>query len=301
MSRPALFGGIEAGGTKYVCAVGTGPGDCEEVRFPTRDPDSTLREAADFFRAKAGERGPIEALGIGTFGPAAIDPRSPEYGRIKATPKPGWEGADVVGGMRGALGAADLPVAFDTDVNAAAWGERRWGVARGLDDFVYLTVGTGIGGGVVAGGRLVGGTGHPEVGHRRIARVEGDPFAGCCPFHGDCLEGLASGESLRRRWRCDPRTLPAEHEAWGIEARYIADALINLVCTLVPEKLILGGGVMDQPQLLPLVRKRFHERNAHYLDLRPAEELIVAPELGARAGVLGAIALASDLSRRARS
>ena len=294
MAQPALIGSIEAGGTKFVCAVGTGPDDYQEVRFATREPAETLREAGDFFTTMGKDRGAISALGIGTFGPADVDPKSATYGQIKNTPKPGWRGADLVGAIREALGS-NIPVVFDTDVNAAAWGERRWGAARGIDDFVYITVGTGIGGGVVSGGRLIHGAGHPEIGHLRIPHdVNSDPYPGSCPFHRDCLEGLTSGTSIANRWGQDPRELPADHRAWEITAGYLADALANLSMTLAPSRFVLGGGVMDQSHLFPMIRKRFTMQVAGYLELPPADGMIVPPELGERAGALGGIAMAAD-------
>ena len=292
MSRP-LLAALEAGGTKFVCGVGTGPDDLQTTRFPTGEPTATLAAANAFFAEQKAERGEIAALGIGTFGPADIDPKSPKFGHILKTPKPGWEATDLLGELLSELG--DLPAAFDTDVNAAAWGERRWGAAQGLDDFIYLTVGTGIGGGVVSGGRLLHGTSHPEIGHLRIPRHRTDlNFEGTCPFHGDCLEGLAAGPALEKRWGQNPKSLAADHPAWDLEARYLADALLNLALTLAPQRIILGGGVMDQPQVFPLLRKHFLTRLGGYREIPQIEQFIVPPGLGSRAGVVGALALAMD-------
>ena len=286
-----LYGGVEAGGTHFVCATGTGPGDLRrEAVFDTTTPEETLARVAEFFRS--GER--PAAVGIGSFGPVELDRSSDRYGRITATPKPGWSGADVVGAVRRATG---VPVGFDTDVNAAALSEHLWGAAKGVGDFVYLTVGTGIGGGVMAGGRLVHGMVHPEIGHLRVPHDRArDPFDGVCPFHGDCLEGLASGPALARRWGRPPRELPEEHPAWELEAEYLAVGVANLVCTLSPRRVVMGGGVMARPQLLPLVRRKTLELLNGYVRapevLEGIDSYVVSPGLGDRAGVLGAIALA---------
>ncbi|MBP1636565.1 MAG: fructokinase [Acidobacteria bacterium] len=286
-----LYGGIEGGGTKFVCAAGTGPDDIRaEARVPTTTPAETLGRAIDFFRQH-----PVEALGVACFGPIDPDPASPTYGRILPTPKAGWTGADVVGALRGALA---VPVAFDTDVNGAALGEYRWGAARGCDPSIYLTVGTGIGGGLFAHGRLVHGLLHPEMGHIRIPHdTARDPFAGACPFHGDCFEGLASGVALEQRWGRRAESLPADHPAWDLEARYIGLALANYICTLAPQKIVIGGGVMQQARVLPLVRERTRRLLNGYIQSPLVAEAIdgyiVAPGLGSRAGVLGAIALAT--------
>ena len=196
-----IVGGIEAGGTKFVCAVGTGPGDLRAVeRFPTTTPEETLGRAIAYFRDR-----PVAAVGVGSFGPVDVDPDSPTWGHVTSTPKPGWQGADVAGGVARALG---VPVGFDTDVNAAALAEHRWGAAQGLDTFVYLTVGTGIGGGGLIAGRRLHGLTHPEMGHIRVPRVPGDDFAGVCPYHGDCWEGLASGPAIEARWGPPRPTFP---------------------------------------------------------------------------------------------
>lgn len=288
-----LLGGIEAGGTKFVCAVGTGPDDLRAVeRFPTATPGETLGRAVEFFRSQPE---PVSAVGIGTFGPADVDAESPRWGHITTTPKPGWHGADVVGPVARALG---VPVAFDTDVNAAALAEYRWGAARGLGTFVYLTVGTGIGGGGLVAGRRMHGLTHPEMGHMRIPRVEGDEFAGGCPYHGDCWEGLAAGPALRTRWNRAPADLPPDHPAWSLQARYLGLGVANLVLTLSPQRVIMGGGVMKQRGLLARVRSEVQEVLNGYVQasalLGGIDRTVVAPELGDEAGVLGAIALARE-------
>ncbi|MDW8316997.1 MAG: ROK family protein [Anaerolineae bacterium] len=289
-----LFGGIEAGGTKFVCAVGTGPDDLrDEIRFPTTTPDETIGRAIAYFQEQA-RRQPLTAIGIASFGPVDLNPASPTYGYITSTPKPGWAFADFAGRVQRALG---VPVGFDTDVNGAALGELRWGAAQGLDTFIYLTIGTGIGGGGLVAGRLIHGLVHPEMGHIRIPHDRHqDPFPGRCPFHGDCLEGLACGPAIEDRWGQRAETLPPDHPAWDLEARYIALALNNFICTLSPQRIILGGGVMGQPQMFPLVRRYVQELLNNYVD-SPAvregmDQYIVPPGLGNRAGVLGAIALA---------
>lgn len=291
-----LCGAIEAGGTKFICAIGAGPGDLrEETRFETTTPSETLDRVIGYFKRRHAAA-PLAAIGIGSFGPVDLSASSPTRGFITTTPKPGWAQVDFAGAIRRGLG---LPVAFDTDVNAAAMGEHRWGAARGLETFIYLTVGTGIGGGAMADGRLVHGMMHPEMGHMRIPRDRAaDPFPGICPAHGDCLEGLASGPAIARRWGQSAETLPASHAAWALEAEYLALALANFVCVLSPRRIILGGGVMRQPQLFPLIRRRVGTLLNGYIRTREImedmDEYIVPPALGNRAGILGALALAQD-------
>jgi len=290
----AVYGGIEAGGTKFVCAVGTGPGDVRaEERFSTTTPDETIARAVRFFRAQAAGNAP-SAIGIASFGPIDPDPRSPRYGYITTTPKPGWAHTNLAGAVSDALG---LPVAMDTDVNVAALGEHRWGAARGLDTFIYLTVGTGLGGGGMVNGALIHGLMHPEMGHIRVPHNWGvDPYPGYCPYHGDCLEGLAAGPALQGRWGQPAESLPSDHPAWALEAHYLALGLVNYICTLSPQRIIMGGGVMAQAHLFPLIRREVRTLMNGYVDAPAITEendrFIVPPELGARAGVLGAIALA---------
>jgi fructokinase len=286
-----MYGGIEAGGTKFVCAVGTGPGDLHsEERFPTTSPDQTLGRAIAFFRQAA----PVRAVGVASFGPLDPNPASPTFGTITSTPKPNWAQTDVVGPLRAAL---NVPIAFDTDVNGAALGEWRWGAARGLATVLYLTIGTGIGGGGLVNGALMHGLVHPEMGHIRIPHDwNRDPYPGGCPYHGDCLEGLAAGPAIAERWGEPAETLPADHPAWDLEAEYLAAALHDFICTLSPQRIIIGGGVMQRPQLLPLVRVKVHASLGGYVQaeaiVNDIDAYVVAPALGARAGVLGAIALA---------
>lgn len=293
--RTALVGGIEAGGTKFVCAIGTGPRDIrEECRFPTTAPGETLDRAVEFFRGWDEDRGPIRAIGIGSFGPVDPDPTSATWGHITSTPKPGWADTDFAGTLVRAL---EVPVGFDTDVNAAALGEWRWGAARGLDTFVYLTVGTGIGGGGLVNGELMHGLLHPEMGHVRVGRdADEDPFPGRCPYHGDCLEGLASGPALAERWGAPPAELPADHPAWELEAEYLARALTTYALVLSPQRIVVGGGVMRRASLYPMLRERTSELLAGYVRHPAVTEgmdgYIVPPGLGDRAGLVGAFALA---------
>ena len=288
-----LWGAIEAGGTKFVCAVGTGPDDLwAEVRFPTTTPKETIGRAIQFFQQQKKE--PLTAIGIASFGPVDLNPDSPTFGYITGTPKPGWAGTDFAGTIGRALG---VPVGFDTDVNVAALGEYCWGAAQGLDTFIYLTVGTGIGQGGMVNGKLIHGLLHPEMGHIHVPHDrDRDPYPGSCPFHGDCLEGLAAGPALEERWGQPGETLPADHPAWLLEADYLAFGLVNIIYILSPQRIILGGGVMQQRQLFPLVRRRVQALLNDYLSvpaiLDQIDNYIVPPGLGNRSGVLGAIALA---------
>lgn len=276
-------GGIEAGGSKFVCAAGSGPDDAEFAEFPTTSPEETLRHVIDFFSATQ----PVAALGIGSFGPIDPNPLSPTFGYITSTPKAGWRNFDFAGTVRRALG---VPIVFDTDVNAAALAESRWGAARGLRNFVYITVGTGMGGGALVDGRLLHGRLHPEMGHIRIPHDPVcDPFPGVCPYHGDCLEGLASGPAIEARWGQPGHLLADGHAAWDLEAGYLALGIVNWTCMLSPERLVLGGGVMQREELFPKIRVRVSGLLNGYLE--PPE--MVPPKLGTRAGVLGAIALAA--------
>ena len=291
-----LYGGIEAGGTKFVCAIGSSPEDVRaEVRFPTTSPDETLGRAVDFFRQyMIKTRNRLEGIGIGSFGPLDLAPGSPDYGKITTTPKAGWAFTDLCHTFEQGTAA---PVILDTDANAAALGEGLWGAARDLRDYIYLTIGTGIGGGLVASGRPHHGLLHPEMGHIRLPHSrEEDPFDGICPFHGDCFEGLASGPAIQARTQQPAESLPAYHPVWELEANYIALALANLVCTLSPQRIILGGGVMQQAQLFPMVQMKVQLMLNGYIHapaiLEAIDQFIVPPRLGQRAGVLGAIALA---------
>ncbi len=288
-----LFGGIEAGGTKFVCAVGSGPEDMrDEIRFPTTKPDETIGQAIEFFKAQA-EKEPLAAIGIAAFGPVDPNPNSPTFGYITTTPKPHWAQTDFAGAIKAAL---TVPVGFDTDVNGAALGEHRWGAAQDVDTFIYLTIGTGVGGGVMVNGQLLHGLIHPEMGHVQLPHHPEDSYAGHCPFHGDCLEGMVAGPALEERWGQKGQTLGPDHPAWELEAHYIAVALASFICTLSPQRIILGGGVMEQEHIFPMIRERVQEYLNGYVQspaiLENIDTYIVPPGLGNKAGVLGAIALA---------
>lgn len=291
-------GGIEAGGTKFVCAVGSGPDDVRaEARFPTTTPEETIGRAVAFFREQEAHHGRPAAIGIGSFGPLDPNINSQTYGYITSTPKPHWANTDLAGEIGRAL---SLPVGFDTDVNVAGIGEWRWGAARGLANFIYLTVGTGIGGGVLIDGRPIHGLIHPELGHIPLSHDRKvDPYKGRCPYHGDCLEGLAAGPAIGERWGQPAVELPPDHPAWELEAHYLALALQSFICTLSPQRIVLGGGVMEQPQLFPLIRRKVREYLNGYVQspaiLEHIDRYIVSPGLGNRAGVLGALALAQQV------
>ncbi len=295
----SLLGAVEAGGTKFVCAVGTGPQDLRaRSEYPTTSPEETIRRAIAFLQEQA-SRVALAAVGIASFGPIDVNPASPHWGHITSTPKPGWQNADVAGPIGRALG---VPVAFDTDVNVAALGEREWGAAQGLDTFVYITVGTGIGGGGMVGGQLMHGALHPEMGHMRVPHDrQADPFPGACPFHGDCWEGLAAGPAIEARWAGKGQHLSADHPAWELEAHYLALGVNNLICALSPQRIILGGGVMRQAGLLPLIRRKTLDLLNSYIRVdaitERIDEYVVPPLLGENAGVLGAIALASGIAK----
>lgn len=287
----SLLGGLEAGGTKFRAAIGTAPDDIRsEIRIETHSPERTLTEVVSFFRGAGRE---LSAIGLGCFGPVDLNPESKTYGYITDTPKDGWSHTNIVGHLRDALG---VPLGFDTDVAAAALGERQWGAAEGIDDFVYLTVGTGIGGAVIVDSKVLHGLVRPEIGHMRIPRQRDDNFRGVCPFHGDCLEGLASGPAIWERWKVTRNELPPAHPAWGLEANYLALGLVNLILTVSPRRIVIGGGVMEQDQLFPLVRARVSELLGGYVqvsELNAAiDDFIVPARLGSQSGVLGAMVLA---------
>jgi len=266
-----------------VCAVGSGPQDLIRETIPTTTPDETLGRVVEFFRLQTR---PLAALGVASFGPVDLDPNSPTFGFITSTPKPGWSNVDICGVLRRAL---EAPIAFDTDVNAAALAEAQWGAALGLDNILYLTVGTGIGGGALVDGSPLHGLIHPEMGHILVPQNrEEDPFPGACPFHGNCLEGLASGLAMELRWGVKAELLEPDHPAWRLEARYLALGLANLVCVLSPRRIVMGGGVMHNPHLFPMIRKNLSECLNGYVEFPD----IVPPLLGDDAGVLGAITLA---------
>ncbi len=297
MNTSQLYGGIEAGGTKFVCMAAGGPDHIvQEIRFPTTTPEETLQRSVEFFRPFV-DSGQIKSIGVGCFGPLDLDPRSPTYGHIMSTPKPHWSNADVLGTLRRAL---DVKIAFDMDVNVAGLGEHIWGASRGLDPSLYLTIGTGIGGGYIKDGRAVIGMMNLEMGHVRIPHDRGlDPFNGNCPFHGDCFEGLANGPAIEKRLGVKGADVPENDAFWDIEAEYIASALMNFILTLSPRRIILGGGVMQREYLFPKVRQRVQKLLNGYVVhknlLGDIDNYIVPPALGNRSGSLGAVALARSL------
>jgi fructokinase len=348
-----LYGGIETGGTTCSCIIGSGPHDiAAEAHFPTTTPAETIGRVIDFFRGHATEH-PVAAIGIGSFGPVDLHRGSPTYGFITTTPKPGWAQVDLCGPVAAAL---QVPIAFDTDVNAAALGEYLWGAgslvvgtagatgapdpawatcatatgqapgtarandapgtavapdpmraaapAGARDPLLYLTVGTGIGLGAIVHGGPLHGLIHPEAGHMLLPHDRSlDPFEGACPFHGDCWEGLASGAAVEKRWGQRGKTLPPDHPAWELEARYLGVGIVNLICCFSPRRVVVGGGVMQQPGLLERVRRETRSAIHGYLQSEPLtgqmDRLIVPPQLGTRSGVLGALALAFRLVDRA--
>jgi len=280
-----------------VCGVGTGPDDLQLTTVPTTSPQATIDQIIAFFRDQAGRE--LSAVGVGAFGPIDLHPESPTFGFITSTPKVGWQQYDLAWTLYRAL---QVPIGFDTDVNAAAAGEARWGAGRGLPNFLYLTVGTGIGGGALVNGEVIHGLLHPEMGHIRIPHDLGaDPFPGSCPYHKDCLEGLASGPAMQARWGKRAQELPADHPAWALEAHYLALGLATWVCTVSPERILLGGGVMQQASLFPMIRQELLRLLNGYIDAKPLlneiDSYVAPPELGSRAGVLGAMVLAEHIYR----
>ncbi len=291
MSR---YGGVEAGGTKFVCAVGSGPDDLQdEFRFETTSPKETINRTLEYFK-KQNLKEKLLAIGIGSFGPIELNRESSKYGFVTSTPKPGWSNINIYGLIKEEL---KIPVGFNTDVNAAALGEYEWGAGRGLNNFIYLTIGTGIGGGAMINGRLLHGLQHPEMGHIFIPQdLKADPYEGNCPFHKNCFEGLASGSAMKNRWGKSPEDLNKDHKAWDLEAQYISFALINYIFTLSPERIIIGGGIMEQKKLLPLILTTVKKMLNNYIHLEEItdniEKYIVLPSLAQKSGILGALVLA---------
>lgn len=286
----ARYGGIEAGGTKFVCAIGTGPDDItRRIRIPTTTPDETLASVRAYFSEHA-----VDAVGIATFGPVETRPSHPSFGRITTTPKPGWEGADLVGAVRS---VADVPVAIDTDVTGAALAEARWGAGAGMSTVLYVTVGTGLGGGVAIDGRPLRGLVHSEMGHVTVERMAGDEFEGVCPFHRDCLEGMASGTAMRQRWGRPADQLGSDiTQAVEIEAHYLAAGFRQFVYTLAPDVIVMGGGVSNLEGIHGAANERLIDMMAGYAT-QPEHRhgFIVAPGLGDDAGIAGALALAQAI------
>ena len=296
-----LLAAIEAGGTKFVCAVGRPGQTTQSIEIPTRDPSTTLSDIRAFFTAAIKAHGKLSALGIASFGPIDLNPASPDYGRLTTTPKPGWSGFDLQATLRDMMA---VPTVIDTDVNAAALAEAKMGAAQNCDPVVYVTVGTGIGVGVFAGGAPIHGIGHPEGGHIWPRRhTVHQAFAGVCPYHGDCLEGLASGTALAAAWGHPADQLPPDHPAWEAEADYLGQLCATLILMLAPQRIVLGGGVMKRSFLYPRVRAR----TGHWLNGYPGsvgtgaaafDRLIVAPDCVQPSGLAGAFLLAESARLR---
>ncbi|HWT73206.1 MAG TPA: ROK family protein [Mobilitalea sp.] len=282
------LGGIEAGGTKMVCAIGNENGEItKRLTVPTEAPEVTIPKMVEFFQSEG-----IEALGIGCFGPIDLDKNSAAYGSITSTPKLAWRNYNIVKAFQEAL---KVPVGFDTDVNGAALGEATWGAARNCDVSIYITIGTGVGVGICIGGKPLHGLIHPEAGHILISRQKGDEYKGSCPYHSNCIEGLAAGPAVEGRWGKKGHELAQQDEVWELEANYIAQAVTNYILTLSPNKIILWGGVMHQPQLFPLVRKNVIANLNGYLNseaiLKNIDNYIIPPALGDDPGIMGALRL----------
>lgn len=292
-----LYGALEAGGTKMICAVGNEDGQIlDQVSIPTGTPEETMPQIIEYFRAKIDvpeEEDKIKAIGVACFGPVDVRPNSKTYGNILYTPKIPWRNFPMVKTLREALD--NIPVGFDTDVNGSLLGEATWGCAKGLSDAVYFTIGTGIGMGAMSGGNLIHGMLHPEAGHIKMAPIPGDEYAGHCPNHGTCFEGMACGPALEARWGKPGKELRDMPEVWDLEAKYIAQALTSIIYTLSPQKIILGGGVMGQAQLFPLIRKYVLEYINDYIDtkeLRNINAYITPAALNGNQGIMGALKLA---------
>ena len=285
-----IIAGIEAGGTKFVCGVGTEQGEVlERVSFPTATPDETISQAIDYLLSIRNQF-PWQCVGLASFGPIDLHRDSPTYGYITSTPKLAWQQVNIVGLLEQALGTK---VFFDTDVNGAAMAEQRWGAAKGKESVVYITMGTGIGGGALVNGKLVHGILHPEMGHMPIRSMS--DFQGICPFHKSCLEGLASGPAMQARWGVPAEQLAPDHPAWQEEADHLAQGLVSIITILSPKIIVLGGGVMNQTQLIPLVRRSVQNLLNGYIAVpeitKHIDQYIVPAGLGPNAGLLGAMAL----------
>lgn len=284
------IGALEAGGTKMVCAVGTEKGEIlERISIPTETPDITMPKLLEYFKDKE-----LEALGIGCFGPIDLNRNSRTYGFITTTPKLAWANYNIVGAFKEAL---HIPIGFDTDVNGSALGEAAWGITKGLENSIYITVGTGIGAGIITNGRLLHGMLHPEGGHLLLARHPSDSYEGKCPYHKTCLEGMASGPAIEARWGKKANLLADRKEVWELEAYYIAQALVDYIMILSPQRIILGGGVMHQEHMLPLVREEVKRQLNGYIQTKELEDMehyIVLPSLNDNQGIMGAVKLGLD-------
>lgn len=298
MPTSPLFGGIEAGGTKFICMVGASPERIlAETRIQTAGAEETLEQVVNFFQPFV-QSGQINRIGIGSFGPLDLDPNSPTFSTITSTPKSGWQNVNLMDVLQREL---HISIVLDTDVNASALGEYLWGAGQGYDPILYLTIGTGIGGGYIQDGRPLHGLLNPEMGHIRVPYdKEVDPFNGVCPFHGNCFEGLASGLSISRRFGIPAESIPDSDPFWEIEAGYIGSALSAIILILSPRRIILGGGVMQRNFLFPMIRQVVQGELKGYLQhanlLDDIHKYIIPPELGYRSGILGAIALAKQIA-----
>ena len=289
------FIGIEGGGTKFLCAVGDSSGNLDSMeRIPTTTPEETMGKIIAWMKQEY-EQQPFSAVGIASFGPLDTNPVSPYYGHITTAPKPGWGNFNIVGSIKKHF---DLPIGFATDVNGSLLGEYRWGNGQSYSGLVYWTIGTGIGAGSMTANNIVNCLGHPEMGHIYIPHdKEEDPFVGICPYHGDCLEGLASGPAMQARWNVKSAAeLPDGHPAWELEAKYIGYAMANCIMTAVPERIILGGGVMKHEEIHPMICQQTLKHLNGYIEhkdiLENIENYIVPAALKGKQGVLGGIALA---------
>ncbi|UUX33836.1 ROK family protein [Fundicoccus culcitae] len=284
-----MIGALEAGGTKMVCAIFSDQGALvDRVSYPTETPIEVMPKIIAYFK----QYPELKAIGVGSFGPIGVNPELESFGYITTTPKLAWQHYNLYGTLKEAL---PLPIAWTTDVNAAAYGELRQGAAQDVKNCLYLTVGTGIGGGVVVNEKVVEGYAHPEAGHMLLMRNEQDDYEGFCPYHKNCAESLAAGPAIEGRWGKKAIELTDNPEVWELEAEYLAQALYNYYVTLSSERFILGGGVMKQSQLFPLIRAKFAELNNGYLELPELESFIVPPQLGDNAGITGCYELAKDL------
>lgn len=282
-----MLGAIEAGGTKFVCAVSDEELIIQDrVTVPTTQPEETMQNVYDFF-----DQYELDSIGIGSFGPIGVNKHSESYGFITTTPKIAWQNVNFVGLIKERY---EIPVGWTTDVNAAALGELKKGAAQGKSSCIYLTVGTGIGGGAVIDGKPLEGFGHPEMGHLLVKMYEQDTYEGFCPFHENCLEGLAAGPAIEKRYGKKAQDLADNKEVWEIEAYYLAQALVSYTLILSPEKIILGGGVMKQKQLYPLIRQEFKKLLNGYVEIPDLNEYIVSPGLGDDAGITGSLILAKN-------
>lgn len=297
-ASPPQVAAIEAGGTKFNVAVGTGPMDLRMTkRIETTTPAETMDQLIRFIQKANREVGKVQAIGIGSFGPIDLDKSRETYGYITTTPKGGWQHVDLITPLKAKF---VVPIGFDTDVNAAAMGEARWGAGRGCDPLVYITVGTGVGGGIFAHGRPVHGVLHPEIGHMMVPppHSRGAMDARCyCPYHHTCLEGYVSGPAIASRWGVRAEDLHPNHPAWEEVAETLAYGLVNVILTLSPKRIILGGGVMNNPALLQLTRSNVVKMLNSYInapELKEIDNYIVRPGLGDHSGICGALLLGMD-------